>query len=121
MSSCSNASRVSILPSPEHRFEPVVLTFEKFLLFQGVIGKKMTEYPLGDSGKQEVLLLSERVGEAQREAIREIKELGPSGDGKRHGKGKKRSRDDDRDRDDDQREAGMPTLGKKKGGNKKRR
>jgi ATP-dependent RNA helicase DDX47/RRP3 len=91
------------------------------LLPVGVIGKKMTEYPLGDSGKQEVLLLSERVGEAQREAIREIKELGPSGDGKRHGKGKKRSRDDERDRDDDSREAGMPMMGKKKGGNKKRR
>ncbi|GAA5965985.1 hypothetical protein JCM3765_004143 [Sporobolomyces pararoseus] len=94
---------------------------ELFQRIEGVIGKKMTEYPLGDSGKQEVLLLSERVGEAQREAIREIKELGPSGDGKRHGKGKKRSRDDERDRDDDQREAGMPTMGKKKGGNKKRR
>lgn len=86
----------------------------------GVIGKKMAEYPLGNSGKQEVLLLSERVGEAQREAIREIKELGPSGDGKRHGKGK-RSRDDERDRDDDSKEAGMPRMGKKGGGNKKRR
>ncbi|GAA5932019.1 RNA-dependent ATPase RRP3 [Sporobolomyces koalae] len=93
---------------------------ELFQRIEGVIGKKMAEYPLGASGKQEVLLLSERVGEAQREAIREIKELGPGGDGKRHGKGK-RSRDDDRDRDDDQREAGMPTMGKKKGGNKRRR
>ncbi|GAA5869868.1 hypothetical protein JCM16303_001824 [Sporobolomyces ruberrimus] len=93
---------------------------ELFQRIEGVIGKKMAEYPLGDSGKQEVLLLSERVGEAQREAIREIKELGASGDGRKYGKAKKRSRDDERDRDDDQREAGMPMMGKKKG-NKKRR
>ncbi|GAA5949399.1 hypothetical protein JCM21900_004048, partial [Sporobolomyces salmonicolor] len=78
-----------------------------------VIGKKMNEYPLGASGKQEVLLLSERVGEAQREAIKEVKELGASGDGKRRGKQAhaKRGRDDERDRDDDQREAGMPSMG----------
>ncbi|GAA6062982.1 hypothetical protein JCM10212_005805 [Sporobolomyces blumeae] len=92
---------------------------ELFQRIEGVIGKKMTEYPLGQSGKQEVLLLSERVGEAQREAIREIKELGASGDGKKYGKGK-RGRDDDRDRDDDSKEAGMPTMGKKKGGKRRR-
>ncbi|GAA5941984.1 hypothetical protein JCM1841_003851 [Sporobolomyces salmonicolor] len=86
---------------------------ELFQRIEGVIGKKMNEYPLGASGKQEVLLLSERVGEAQREAIKEVKELGASGDGKRRGKQAhaKRGRDDERDRDDDQREAGMPSMG----------
>jgi ATP-dependent RNA helicase DDX47/RRP3 len=82
----------------------------------GVIGKKMEEYPLGASGKQEALLLSERVGEAQREAIKEVKEF-QMGNGHAKGKGKRRRGDDDeRDRDDDEREAGMPVKRGGKGG-----
>ncbi|GAA6030592.1 hypothetical protein JCM8097_006224 [Rhodosporidiobolus ruineniae] len=88
---------------------------ELFQRIEGVIGKKMAEYPLGASGKQEALLLSERVGEAQREAIKEVKEAQLSGPGQR-GKGKKRGRDDERDRDDDEREAGMPRSGGGRGG-----
>ena len=68
----------------------------------------MTEYPLGASGKQEAMLLSERVGEAQREAIKEVKESqmtqGHSGRGKKRSRGE----EDERDRDDDEREAGVP-------------
>ncbi|TNY22260.1 P-loop containing nucleoside triphosphate hydrolase protein [Rhodotorula diobovata] len=86
---------------------------ELFQRIEGVIGKKMAEYPLGASGKAEALLLSERVGEAQREAIKEVKEL-QLGGGLGH-KGKKRGRGgddaDERDRDDDEREAGMPRMG----------
>ncbi|GAA5986362.1 hypothetical protein JCM11641_005355 [Rhodosporidiobolus odoratus] len=83
---------------------------ELFQRIEGVIGKKMADYPLGASGKQEALLLSERVGEAQREAIREVKESQLVGGGaKRMGKGNKRGREgDEGDRDDDTREAGMP-------------
>ncbi|GAA5831572.1 hypothetical protein JCM11251_000753 [Rhodosporidiobolus azoricus] len=85
---------------------------ELFQRIEGVIGKKMAEYPLGASGKQEALLLSERVGEAQREAIKEVKESQLVGGRDRGGKGKsKRGRDDERDRDDDEREAGMPSGG----------
>ncbi|BGP36051.1 ribosomal RNA processing protein [Rhodotorula toruloides] len=85
---------------------------ELFQRIEGVIGKKMDEYPLGASGKQEALLLSERVGEAQREAIKEVKEF-QMGHGGAKGKGKRRRDDDERDRDDDEREAGMPV---KRGG-----
>ncbi|KWU43139.1 DEAD-domain-containing protein, partial [Rhodotorula sp. JG-1b] len=81
---------------------------ELFQRIEGVIGKKMTEYPLGASGKQEAMLLSERVGEAQREAIKEVKESqmtqGHSGRGKKRSRGE----EDERDRDDDEREAGVP-------------
>ncbi|BGP20938.1 hypothetical protein JCM10213_000561 [Rhodosporidiobolus nylandii] len=91
---------------------------ELFQRIEGVIGKKMDEYPLGASGKQEALLLSERVGEAQREAIREVKESQLQGGGaKRMGKGKRgRDEGDERDRDDDEREAGMPGAKKGRGG-----
>ncbi|BGO96310.1 ribosomal RNA processing protein [Rhodotorula toruloides] len=85
---------------------------ELFQRIEGVIGKKMDEYPLGASGKQEALLLSERVGEAQREAIKEVKEF-QMGLGGAKGKGKRRRDEDERDRDDDEREAGMPV---KRGG-----
>ncbi|KAM0755921.1 DEAD-domain-containing protein [Meredithblackwellia eburnea MCA 4105] len=92
---------------------------ELFQRIEGVLGKKMDEYPLGGGGKEEVMLLAERVGEASREAMREIKE---NGVGERKKKGGKRARDeDDRDRDDDQHEAGMPRVGKKSKGGKQRR
>lgn len=83
----------------------------------------MDEFPLGGGGKEEVLLLAERVGEAQREAMREVKETGLGGDGKKRGKmgrGGKRDREDERDRDDDSREAGMPTAKRGKSGGRGR-
>jgi ATP-dependent RNA helicase DDX47/RRP3 len=80
---------------------------------EGVIGKQMTEFP---SDKEQVLMLGERVGEAQREAARELREKGVSGDGKSRGPGGKKRRMDDRDRDDDVIEAG----GAGGGGQKKR-
>lgn len=45
---------------------------ELFQRIEGVLGHKMDEFPLGGGGKEEVLLLAERVGEAQREAMREV-------------------------------------------------
>lgn len=93
---------------------------ELFQRIEGVLGKKMDEFPLGGGGKEEVMLLAERVGEASREAMREIKEQG-LGDGKRKGgKGSKRDREDERDRDDDSHEAGMPTAKKGKKGRGRR-
>lgn len=85
---------------------------ELFQRIEGVLGKKMDEFPLGGGGKEEVMLLAERVGEASREAMREVKENGVGGDGKKR-KGGKRDREDDRDRDDDQHEAGMPRAAKR--------
>ncbi|ORY55158.1 P-loop containing nucleoside triphosphate hydrolase protein [Leucosporidium creatinivorum] len=92
---------------------------ELFQRIEGVLGKKMDEFPLGGGGKEEVMLLAERVGEASREAMREVKENGLGGDGKKRGKmgaGGKRDREDERDRDDDSREAGMPTAKRGRGG-----
>lgn len=92
---------------------------ELFQRIEGVLGKKMEEFPLGGGGKEEVMLLAERVGEAQREAMREVKENGLGGDGKgrgkhsRDGKRDRADRGDDRDRDDDQVESGMPRNSKK--------
>ncbi|KDE03577.1 ATP-dependent rRNA helicase RRP3 [Microbotryum lychnidis-dioicae p1A1 Lamole] len=91
---------------------------ELFQRIEGVIGKKMDEYPLGGGGKEQVMLLAERVGEASREAARELKENGASGDGRKRGKKRDRGgKGDERDRDDDEREAGMPRMGG--GGGKK--
>ncbi|KAK4048920.1 ribosomal RNA processing protein [Microbotryomycetes sp. JL201] len=89
---------------------------ELFQRIEGVIGKKMEEFPLGSGGKQEVMLLAERVGEAAREAIRELKETNAADGKRKKGKGSKRERDDERDRDDDTREAGMPMSKKGKKG-----
>ncbi|RXW22717.1 hypothetical protein EST38_g3140 [Candolleomyces aberdarensis] len=78
-----------------------------------VIGKKMDAWPTDD---EEVALLKERVHEAERLAINEIKDQ----DSKDGGHGRKRRRDtggggaDDKDRDDDVVEAGMPTIKHKK-------
>ncbi|KII88635.1 hypothetical protein PLICRDRAFT_41832 [Plicaturopsis crispa FD-325 SS-3] len=78
---------------------------------EAVVGKKMELWATDD---EEVALLRERVDEAGRIAVTELKEQGGK-DG-----GKKRRRDDgggrdDRDRDDDVVEAGMPKHNKKKG------
>jgi ATP-dependent RNA helicase DDX47/RRP3 len=74
-------------------------------------GKKMDLWPTDD---QEIALLKERVNEAGRVAIAELRALTASGN-----KGRKRRREgggrDDQDRDDDVVEAGMPTK-RKKGG-----
>ena len=79
---------------------------------EAVTGEKMTEFP-GGSDKEAVMLLSERVGEAQRAASRELKEKGLKG-----GTGRKRMREgDDMDRDDDEVQADMPrTKGGGSGG-----
>ncbi|KAK9355123.1 P-loop containing nucleoside triphosphate hydrolase protein [Lipomyces doorenjongii] len=45
---------------------------ELYLRIEGVLGKKLDEYPID---KEAVMLLSERVGEAQREAVNEMKQL----------------------------------------------
>ncbi|PWN48559.1 DEAD-domain-containing protein [Violaceomyces palustris] len=92
---------------------------------EAVIGEKMTEFP-GGNDKEAIMLLSERVGEAQRAAVRELKENGLGGAG---GAGRrKRRRDerdgDDMDRDDDVVQAGIPSAsgggrgGKRGGGGK---
>ncbi|KAG8217765.1 DEAD-domain-containing protein [Butyriboletus roseoflavus] len=75
-----------------------------------VIGKKLELFPIS---KEEVMLLKERVDEAGRLAVNELKEAKSNG-------GKKRRRDggggrDDKDRDDDVVEAGMPRTKKSKG------
>jgi len=65
--------------------------------------------------EEEVALLRERVDEAGRIAVNELKELKEQG---RSGGGRKRRREDgggrdERDRDDDMVEAGMPSKHKK--------
>jgi len=67
---------------------------------ESVLGKKMDLWPIDD---EEVALLKERVNEAGRVAVNELKEQGGKG-----GNSRKRNREDDRDRDDDMIEAGMP-------------
>ncbi|WFD49066.1 RNA helicase [Malassezia furfur] len=85
------------------------------------INKKLDEFP--DARDREmVMLLSERVGEAQRAALRELQEKGLGGAG---GAGKRKRRlaanlEDDRDRDDDVVQAGA-YRSKAKGGAGKRR
>lgn len=83
------------------------------------IGKKLDEYPHSAEG---VALLSERVGEAQRQAIREIKEQGVGGRGRR-------GRDDDgrdnMDQDDEQkdilRKFKSSAAGRRRGSKRQRR
>lgn len=76
-----------------------------------VIGKTLELFP---TSKEEVILLKERVDEAGRLAVNELKDEAKSNGGK------KRRRDgdvgrDDKDRDDDVVEAGMPRTKKVKG------
>jgi ATP-dependent RNA helicase DDX47/RRP3 len=77
---------------------------------EAVIGKKMELWP---TDEEEVTLLRERVDEASRLVVNELK------DQTKTGSGRKRRRDgapaaDDVDRDDDIVEAGMPSKSKKK-------
>ncbi|KAF6764752.1 ATP-dependent rRNA helicase RRP3 [Ephemerocybe angulata] len=78
-----------------------------------VVGKKMDAWPTDD---EEVALLKERVHEAERLAINEIKDQDSKAQGS-GGRGKRRRETgggaDDRDRDDDVVEAGMPSMKKK--------
>ncbi|KAF8593309.1 DEAD-domain-containing protein [Ceratobasidium sp. AG-I] len=78
---------------------------------EGVIGKKMMEFRVD---KAEVMLLKERVGEAQRLAIQELKDVGGAA-GARGGRKRHREEggNDSMDRDDDAVEAGMPNRGKR--------
>ncbi|CAE6440441.1 unnamed protein product [Rhizoctonia solani] len=80
---------------------------------EGVIGKKMMEFPID---KAEVMVLKERVGEAQRLAVQELKDSGGAA-GARGGRKRHREKDesgrDRMDRDDDVVEAGIPTKSKK--------
>lgn len=86
---------------------------ELFQRIEKVLGKKMDLYP---TDEEEVALLRERVDEAGRIAVAELKEQANTGGGR------KRRRDapdagngrEDRDRDDDQVEAGMPKKSFKK-------
>ena len=77
-----------------------------------VIGKELEMWA---TDEEEVALLRERVDEAGRIAVNELKELKEQG---RSGGGRKRRREDgggrdERDRDDDMVEAGMPSKHKK--------
>ncbi|GLB35441.1 putative DEAD-domain-containing protein [Lyophyllum shimeji] len=79
---------------------------------EAVIDKKMDLWP---TDAEEIALLKERVNEAGRVAVNELKEQVSKGNG-----GRKRRREeeggrrDDRDRDDDVVEAGMPKRTKKR-------
>lgn len=78
-----------------------------------VTGKKMSLFN-GGVDKEAVKLLMERVGEAQREAVKELKDAkadsaGGAGARKRKHEGKREAMD----RDDDSHEAGMPSSRKK--------
>lgn len=75
---------------------------------EAVIGKKMDLWP---TDKEEVALLRERVDEAARIAVNELKDQAANGGGKR--KRRDGGGRDDRDRDDDVVEAGMPSNHKR--------
>lgn len=77
---------------------------------EGVIGKKMSEFP---HDKEQVMILAERVGEAAREAARELRESDRQGKFNRKRKNGPPEADDIRDRDDDEVHAGS-TFKKKK-------
>jgi ATP-dependent RNA helicase DDX47/RRP3 len=77
---------------------------------ESVIGKKMELWP---TDSEEIALLRDRVGEAGRVAVNELKDQNANNGRKRRlggGGGK-----DDRDRDDDTVEAGLPARKKGRG------
>ena len=76
-----------------------------------VIEKKLETFP---TSKEEVMLLKERVDEAGRLAVNELKEEAKSNGGKRRRRDEGGGRDE-KDRDDDVVEAGMPRAKKSKG------
>lgn len=77
---------------------------------ESVIGKKMELWPID---KEEVALLRERVDEASRLAVNELKDQARNGHGKKRRWGDEGSSKDNQDRDDDVVEAGMPSKKKK--------
>ncbi|KAG8954569.1 ribosomal RNA processing protein [Tulasnella sp. 419] len=77
---------------------------------EGVIGKKMEEFVVD---KEAIMLLVERVGEASRMAVQEMKEEKYGSKKRRRGRDEGSTRDD-MDRDDDVIQAGMPKMKKKK-------
>ena len=91
----------------------VVTQYDVELLqrIEKVIGKKLELFP---TSKEEVMLLKERVDEAGRLAVNELKEEAKSNGGKRRRRDGGGGRDD-KDRDDDVVEAGMPKTKKSKG------
>lgn len=76
-----------------------------------VIGKKLELFP---TSKEEVMLLKERVDEAGRLAVNELKEEARSNGGRKRRRDEGGARDD-KDRDDDVVEAGIPKTKKSKG------
>ncbi|KAG5732736.1 ATP-dependent rRNA helicase RRP3 [Termitomyces sp. T112] len=77
---------------------------------EAVIGKKMDLWP---TDAEEIALLKERVNEASRLAITEMKEQAMKGGSGGRKRRREESGRDDRDRDDDVVEAGMPKRAKK--------
>ncbi|KAF5386689.1 hypothetical protein D9615_001911 [Tricholomella constricta] len=77
---------------------------------EAVIDKKMELWP---TDAEEIALLKERVNEASRIAVNELKEQGTKSGGRKRRREEGGGRDD-RDRDDDVVEAGMPKWSKKR-------
>lgn len=89
---------------------------------EAAIGKKLEEFP-DAKDRDMIMLLSERVGEAQRAALRELQEKGLGGAG---GAGRRKRKqaaayEDERDRDDDVVEAGAYRSKAKSGMGKRRK
>ncbi|KAG6829744.1 ribosomal RNA processing protein [Tricholoma furcatifolium] len=84
---------------------------EVMLRLETVLERKLEEYP---TDKEEIALLKERVHEAGRVAITQLKQE----EAERRSSGKRKHKSvggrDDKDRDDDTIEAGMPTFKKKR-------
>lgn len=78
---------------------------------EAVIGKKME---LWQTDAEEVTLLRERVDEASRIAVNELKDQSKPGFGRKRRRGGTFSADDDADRDDDMVEVGMPSKRKRR-------
>ena len=78
------------------------------------IGKRLEEFPGSD--REMVMLLSERVGEAQRAAQRELQDKGLGSAGGAGRRRRKQIDNDDRDRDDD-----VVTAGSYRKSNKRRK
>jgi ATP-dependent RNA helicase DDX47/RRP3 len=91
----------------------IVTQYDVALLqrIEEMIGKQLKKFEVR---KDEVALLMERVSEAQRVAIKELKEA-KSTDTRATSKRQRESKRDTMDRDDDSHEAGMPSKKKYKG------
>jgi len=83
---------------------------ELLLRIEGAIGMKLAEFPIA---KEEVNVLRERVGEAQRASIIELRESHNKSGGRGVRKGRCEGNQEAKDRDDDSHEAGMVNRPKK--------